>query len=284
MIASSLTKISRALYNYQVNRNLGGLSSFSGLKTFQKPRCNQLCRSHARKFSDDVTQTSDEDAELLESMQDTSQLSTQIMEGLGQNIMGNLRRPKGRDKMDKSRDRRVPVPLEVALRYMDSQAYATTYGQRLVWHLYRRNHKGLFHVPPAETRRSCVGEDGFITSGSPCPICRDEYFLLHHENVKLLKQFIDQSTGTVYAARKTNLCMVKHEELLVAIYKAKDYGTLSFHIPTKVFDYKDYYAPELLKEIELPPEYDYEADEMIKNVKQSHEFGDHRPYAIENFP
>jgi small subunit ribosomal protein S18b len=38
---------------------------------------------------------------------------------------------------------------------------------------------------------------GKISTGNPCPICRDEYLVLHHENVDLLKQFISPHTGEV---------------------------------------------------------------------------------------
>ena len=42
---------------------------------------------------------------------------------------------------------------------------------------------------------------------------------------------------------KTNLCQKQHRNLLVAIYKAKDYGLISFDIPFRKFDYNDWYNP-----------------------------------------
>lgn len=36
-----------------------------------------------------------------------------------------------------------------------------------------------------------------IVTGNPCPICRDEYLVLHEKNVDLLKQFISPYTGEV---------------------------------------------------------------------------------------
>lgn len=34
-----------------------------------------------------------------------------------------------------------------------------------------------------------------ISTGNPCPICRDEYLVLDYRNVDLLKQFISPYSG-----------------------------------------------------------------------------------------
>lgn len=91
-------------------------------------------------------------------------------------------------------DRTRVVTLEQALRYQASEAYAQTYGTGAVWEQYRRNHKGPF--APRRTRKTCVRK-GHISTGNPCPICRDEYLLLDHRNLELLQQFISPHTGEV---------------------------------------------------------------------------------------
>lgn len=91
-------------------------------------------------------------------------------------------------------DRTRIVTLSESLGYLASEAYAQTYGERAVWEEYRRNHKGPF--APRRTRRTCVRK-GLISTGNPCPICRDEYLLLDHRNLQLLQQFISPHTGEV---------------------------------------------------------------------------------------
>uniref|UniRef100_T1HFS5 28S ribosomal protein S18b, mitochondrial n=1 Tax=Rhodnius prolixus TaxID=13249 RepID=T1HFS5_RHOPR len=90
------------------------------------------------------------------------------------------------------KDRIKEVPVETSIRYLKSTAYATTYGDQPVWKQYRRNHKGAF--APVKTRKTCIRK-GQISTGNPCPICRDEYLVLQAENVELLKQFISPHTG-----------------------------------------------------------------------------------------
>lgn len=96
--------------------------------------------------------------------------------------------------VDPSKDRTKVIPVETGMRYMESKAYNTTYGNNPIWFMYRRNHKGAF--APRKTRHSCV-RNGIISTGNPCPICRDEYLVLDQRNTKLLKQFISEHTGQV---------------------------------------------------------------------------------------
>lgn len=44
--------------------------------------------------------------------------------------------------------------------------------------------------------------------------------------------------------RKTGLCRRQHNNLLIAIYRAKDYGTISFDVPFRTYDYSEWYNPE----------------------------------------
>lgn len=94
-------------------------------------------------------------------------------------------------------DRTKIIPLEQSLRYLASEAYKQTYGDKLVWEQYRRNHKGPF--APRKTRKTCVRK-GMISTGNPCPICRDEFLVLDPRNLELLKQFISPQTGEVRVA------------------------------------------------------------------------------------
>ncbi|CRK86157.1 CLUMA_CG000226, isoform A, partial [Clunio marinus] len=97
-----------------------------------------------------------------------------------------------KENVDKSKDRTEIIPVETSIRYLKSSSYNITYGSNPVWLPYRRNHKGLF--PPHKTRKTCI-RAGKISTGNPCPICRDEYLILHHQNIELLKQFISEHTG-----------------------------------------------------------------------------------------
>ncbi|XP_075151527.1 mitochondrial ribosomal protein S18B [Haematobia irritans] len=135
------------------------------------------------------------------------------------------------------KDRTKVIPVETSIRYLSSSSYKQTYGEHLVWEQYRRNHKGPF--PPRKTRKTCIRQ-GLISTGNPCPICRDEYLVLDHRNIELLKQFISPQTGQVLSYTKTGLCQKKHLQLLVAVERAWDYGLLTFDVPYREFDYSEY--------------------------------------------
>ncbi|KAG5677746.1 hypothetical protein PVAND_007477 [Polypedilum vanderplanki] len=141
-----------------------------------------------------------------------------------------------KEKIDPSIDRTKIIPVETSIRYLKSAAYKETYGDQAVWIPYRRNHKGL--IPPRKTRKTCIRK-GKIATGSPCPICRDEYLVLHHENTDLLKQFISPQTGQVLSFSKTGLCQKKHLQLLLAVERAKDHGRIVYDVPQR--DYSEYY-------------------------------------------
>lgn len=142
------------------------------------------------------------------------------------------------------KDRSQKIPVETSIRYLKSDAYLQTYGQQFVWEQYRRNHKGMF--PPRKTRKTCIRKDT-ITTGNPCPICRDEYLVLDHRNIELLKQFISPQSGQVLSYTKTGLCQKKHFELLVAVERAMDYGLLTFDVPYREFDYSEFYEENKAK-------------------------------------
>lgn len=137
-----------------------------------------------------------------------------------------------------TKDRTRIIPVETSIRYMASSSYKQTYGDSLVWEKYRRNHKGMF--PPRKTRKTCIRQ-GVISTGNPCPICRDEYLVLHPENTTLLKQFISPQTGQLLSYSKTGVCQKKHLELSVALHKAWNSGRITYDAPFREFDYSEYY-------------------------------------------
>uniref|UniRef100_A0A669CP49 Small ribosomal subunit protein mS40 n=1 Tax=Oreochromis niloticus TaxID=8128 RepID=A0A669CP49_ORENI len=100
--------------------------------------------------------------------------------------------------------------------YLESEEYIERYGSSPVWADYRRNHKG--GIPPQKTRKTCIRGDKIC--GNPCPICRDPNIIIHHQNVKLLQQFISPHTGMVLDSTRT--------------------GLLSFQIPYVEFSGEDY--------------------------------------------
>ncbi|XP_052899462.1 28S ribosomal protein S18b, mitochondrial [Anopheles moucheti] len=140
--------------------------------------------------------------------------------------------------IDDPKDRSRVIPVETSIRYLASDAYRQTYQDNPVWKQYRRNHKGPY--PPKLTRKTCIRKDR-ISTGNPCPICRDEYLVLDHNNIDLLKQFISPQTGEVLSYRVTGLCQKKHTQLLVAVERAMDRGMLTFDVPFREYDYSEYY-------------------------------------------
>lgn len=140
--------------------------------------------------------------------------------------------------IDDPKDRTRVIPVETSIRYLASEAYRTTYQEDPVWKHYRRNHKGPY--PAKLTRKTCIRK-GRISTGNPCPICRDEYLVLDHNNIDLLKQFISPQTGEVLSYRVTGLCQKRHVQLLVAVERAMDRGMITFDVPFREYDYSEYY-------------------------------------------
>ncbi|XP_014468889.1 PREDICTED: 28S ribosomal protein S18b, mitochondrial [Dinoponera quadriceps] len=131
---------------------------------------------------------------------------------------------------------RKQVSVETSIKYMISDAYKQTYGNNPVWKLYRRNHKGA--LPPKKTREMCIR--GNVICGNPCPLCRDEYLVLDYKNIKLLEQFINAYNGDTISYTKTGICQKKYKDLLVELARAKDYGTITFDVPIRQYDYSEW--------------------------------------------
>jgi small subunit ribosomal protein S18b len=134
--------------------------------------------------------------------------------------------------------------VDTSLRYMLSDAYKTVYGNERVWknHVRNRTNQRLPHY----TRDFCA-EEGLYIRVNPCPICRDEYLLLDYRNVKLLKQFVNDHTGEVEPVIKTSICQAQLRNLRVALRKSYDFGLMTYEVPFRSYDYRDYY-PELRDE------------------------------------
>ncbi|CAH8824926.1 unnamed protein product [Trichobilharzia szidati] len=128
--------------------------------------------------------------------------------------------------------------LATSLEYLNSDVYRNTYRGKPVWFYYRRNYKG--HFPPSSTRKNCVYL-GKLISSNPCPICRDEYLVLHHQHTELLKQFLNPDTLQIFPTAKTGLCQHQHKILQMEVEKARDLGTIQMCTPFYLYDYNDYY-------------------------------------------
>jgi len=129
------------------------------------------------------------------------------------------------------------VSVEESIQYMNSEGYKLTYGSKPVWIPFRRAHKGA--IPKKLTRPYCI-EDGVIIRGSPCPICRDDYLVVHQKNLKLLKQFLDPSTGKLLDASKTSVCQTAQLHLRIALDRARDSGLITHEVPFRHYDYSLY--------------------------------------------
>ncbi|XP_076246575.1 mitochondrial ribosomal protein S18B [Calliopsis andreniformis] len=153
------------------------------------------------------------------------------------NIEDNVEVTDIASTVDFSKDRSRVIPVETSIRYLQSNEYKKTYGDYPVWKFYKRNFKGQYL--PNKTRKLCI-RNNVIATGSPCPICRDEYLVLHYRNINLLKQFISEYDGAILNYNKTGLCQKAHNNLLVAVLQAKEYGLLTFDVPFRHYNYSEW--------------------------------------------
>ena len=186
------------------------------------------------------------------------------------------------DRRSAERDRRVPVSWETSVRYLESETYRKTYGKHKIWQLYRRPLHAQLHQLPYTNRISCV-KDGFIAFATPCPVCRDRNLVLHENNVKLLEQFINPWTEEVYEMRKVHVCQVKYEELLVAMYKARDLGHIRFTVPFRQFDYDEFYSQEWIQDRHLEDIRLADENPIFRKLQDIQDPTD-KPYTYTDFP
>jgi len=135
------------------------------------------------------------------------------------------------------KDRTRVIPPEASIKYMESVAFKSTYGSDPVWKKYRRNFAGS--RLPLSTRETCIRSEMIVT-GSPCPICRDEYLVIDYRNKELLKQFVDPYTGKILHPNKTHICQKQWRNLKIHMEKAKDHGYIDVDSPQVEYDYNEY--------------------------------------------
>ncbi|TNN10890.1 28S ribosomal protein S18b [Schistosoma japonicum] len=128
--------------------------------------------------------------------------------------------------------------LATSIEYFNSDVFRNTYKGKPVWFYYRRNYGG--HFPPSVTRKSCV-HLGKLVSSNPCPICRDEYLVLHHQHIELLKHFINPDSFEIYPSSKTGICRRQEKILQQEVEKARDLGYIQIWLPFYLYNYNDYY-------------------------------------------
>ncbi|XP_064649883.1 small ribosomal subunit protein mS40-like [Lineus longissimus] len=153
-------------------------------------------------------------------------------------VTTSLRQDEESEEMAAEKPKRLVVDPPTSIRYLKSKAYRTTYGDDPVWKHYRRNFKA--GIPPEKTRKTCI-RAGEVSTGNPCPICRDEYLVIDFKNRDLLKQFINPYTGEVLSWDVTGICQKQHKNLLVAVEQAQDYGLINVPLPHRHYDYSEYY-------------------------------------------
>nr|XP_002129978.1 28S ribosomal protein S18b, mitochondrial-like [Ciona intestinalis]XP_026693609.1 28S ribosomal protein S18b, mitochondrial-like [Ciona intestinalis] len=121
--------------------------------------------------------------------------------------------------------------------YLETADFRTLYGERLIWENYVRNFKG--GVQPQQTRSNCFRK-GEMSTGSPCPLCRDEKIMVTYNNLPLLHHFIDKQTGQLYSNLRTGACRFKHRRLVKAFSMAKDFGYLAAEAEFVKYDLTDH--------------------------------------------
>ncbi|KOX77966.1 28S ribosomal protein S18b, mitochondrial [Melipona quadrifasciata] len=120
-----------------------------------------------------------------------------------------------------SKDRTTIIPVEISIKYLKSSDEIT---------------KVKFPHRKHEERAL----SGVISTGSPCPICRDEYLILDYRNIDLIKQFISEHDGRILNYNYTGLCQKAYKDLRVAVTKAKEYGLLTYDVPFRYYDYSEW--------------------------------------------
>ncbi|ESP04992.1 hypothetical protein LOTGIDRAFT_109474, partial [Lottia gigantea] len=99
-------------------------------------------------------------------------------------------------------------------------AFKRCYKNDMIWTHYRRNYKG---PAPLTTRATCVRGE-YTATGSPCPVCRDEYLVVDYRNVKLIEHFTNPETGELYETKRTGVCQKQQKKLQFEKFKAMEYG------------------------------------------------------------
>jgi len=174
---------------------------------------------------------------------------------------------------------RVFHTWETGAAYLKSQAYYSTYGDEPVWTMYRRNHMGQYIFAP-KPRDSCFTKENRFLLNNPCPLCRDEYLVVHFRNTELLKQFLDRLTGDILDIKKTGLCLYQHNEVRAHLLQSREHGYMEFAVPFRNYDYRHYY-PSLKNESD---EEAMKAQHVVAVSDQPERLSETRPYPFVKFP
>lgn len=156
--------------------------------------------------------------------------------------------------------------LETSIKYLESETFKKTYRGVPVWHWYRRNIIGQEILQP-KPRPSCLDEFGVYRTNNPCPVCKDEYLILDHRNIKLLEMFMIEKTDQPIPILRSGLCRDAYRRLEAMILKSKDHGLILFDVPYRVYDYNEYYP---WKDWGEPPKIPEDPQPMANTVRRSY--------------
>uniref|UniRef100_A0A1I7XUS3 28S ribosomal protein S18-2, mitochondrial n=1 Tax=Heterorhabditis bacteriophora TaxID=37862 RepID=A0A1I7XUS3_HETBA len=126
------------------------------------------------------------------------------------------------------------------IAYMKSKAYADAYKGLPIYRWYKRNIKGQSMLQPPP-RLFCVDKHGRFNVNNACPVCRDEYFFFDYRNPSLIEQFLSDGTDQPIDILKSGLCREQYAMLKAQLLAAKEYGTITFGVDFRNFDYRQWY-------------------------------------------
>ncbi|TKR81098.1 hypothetical protein L596_015034 [Steinernema carpocapsae] len=131
--------------------------------------------------------------------------------------------------------------IEEQIEYMKSRVYEEAYKGVPVYKWYKRNVRGQL-ITQSKPRLICIDAKGKFRLNNACPICRDEYLFFDYRNPALIEQFLAPGTDMPIHLIKSGLCREQYNQLQAQLLKAQEHGTLTFDVPFRNFDYKEWYA------------------------------------------
>ncbi|WAR31950.1 hypothetical protein MAR_034492, partial [Mya arenaria] len=105
----------------------------------------------------------------------------------------------------------VKAPLEKCIEYL--KTYKAVYGDDPVWKNYRRNVVGTYAI---RLRTTCIRK-GIISTGSACPICRDDYLKFDYRV---------RQRDTIPGTPDLKFLSVRHNVLPLTVGKQRHKGKL----------------------------------------------------------
>ncbi|KAK0404572.1 hypothetical protein QR680_017518 [Steinernema hermaphroditum] len=131
--------------------------------------------------------------------------------------------------------------IEEQINYMKSKSYEEAYKGLPVYKWYKRNVRGQM-ITQSKPRLVCIDTEGKFRLNNACPVCRDEYLFFDYRNPSLIEQFLAPGTDKPIHLLKSGLCREQYHQLQAQLLKAQENGTLTFDVPFRNFDYKQWYA------------------------------------------